>query len=157
SKRQFWTFFDAGTIREESGETLDHDLYLVPRQSHVTGDILGHEVGWHDGMPVIVNTRFSCLCTVKPEHSFVPIWKPPFITEVVAEDRCHLNGMALDNTGPRYVSALGSTDYSAGWREKKHDGGVAIEVSSGKMISEGVRMPHSPRLHAGKLWVLESG
>src|SRR5207244_4437067 len=31
------------------------------------------------------------------------------------------------------------------------------EVSSGKRISRGLSMPHSPRWHDGRLWLLESG
>ena len=58
----------------------------------------------------IVNTRFSCLCTLHPDYSFVPRWRPPFITALAAEDRCHLNGLALVDGEPQYVTALGETD-----------------------------------------------
>ena len=36
-------------------------------------------------------------------------------------------------------------------------GGVVIDVPSGQAIVRGLSMPHSPRWHQGKLWVLESG
>ena len=32
-----------------------------------------------------------------------------------------------------------------------------MDVSSGELISRGLSMPHSPRLHDGRLWLLESG
>ena len=32
-----------------------------------------------------------------------------------------------------------------------------MEVESGEVVSRGLSMPHSPRLHDGRLWVLESG
>jgi uncharacterized protein (TIGR03032 family) len=32
-----------------------------------------------------------------------------------------------------------------------------MDVSSGEMISRGLSMPHAPRLHDGRLWLLESG
>src|SRR5262245_30379069 len=67
----------------------------------------------------IVNTRFSCLCTLDPDYSFVPRWRPPFITALVAEDRCHLNGLAIDDGRPKYATALGATDTAGGWRANK--------------------------------------
>jgi hypothetical protein len=54
----------------------------------------------------VVNTAFSCLCTLDGRHSFVPRWRPPFITSLAAEDRCHLNGMAMADGAPKYVTAL---------------------------------------------------
>src|SRR5947209_15759758 len=54
-----------------------------------------------------VNTRFSCLCTIDRAHSFVPRWRPPYITALAPEDRCHLNGLGLVNGEVRYVTALG--------------------------------------------------
>jgi uncharacterized protein (TIGR03032 family) len=109
-----------------------------------------------------VNTRFSCLCTLHPDYSFVPHWRPPFVTALAAEDRCHLNGLTLvpDERGvltPRYVTALGESDTANGWRANKPRGGCLMEVSSGAVISRGLSMPHSPRWHQGRLWLLESG
>src|SRR6185437_6862016 len=98
----------------------------------------------------IVNTRFSCLCTLHPDYSFVPQWRPPFITALAAEDRCHLNGLAIADGAPKYVTALG-------WRANKSQGGCVIDVGSGEIISRGLSMPHSPRWRGGRLWVLESG
>jgi len=105
----------------------------------------------------IVNTRFSCLCTLDPDYSFVPRWRPPFITKLGYEDRCHLNGLALVDGQPRYVTALGETDTPDGWRAVKAGGGCLMDVPSGAVVSRGLSMPHSPRWHDGRLWVLESG
>jgi uncharacterized protein (TIGR03032 family) len=104
-----------------------------------------------------VSTRFSCLCTLHPDYSFVPRWQPPFITTLAAEDRCHLNGLALVGGHAKYVTTLGETDTAGGWRANKSQGGCVIEVSSGEVISRGLSMPHSPRWHDGRLWLLESG
>jgi uncharacterized protein (TIGR03032 family) len=57
----------------------------------------------------------------------------------------------------RYVTALGRTDTPGGWRESKADGGVLLDVPSGEAVAGGLSMPHSPRWHDGRLWVLESG
>ncbi len=143
-----------------------HDACYVPRINHMTGDMLGHELAMgtaEAGRDVawIVNTRFSCLCTLSDEHCFVPRWRPTFISELAAEDRCHLNGLAMQSGRPRYVSALGETDSQQGWRENKAAGGIVIDVTTGDIIARGLCMPHSPRLHSQpgqeRLWLLNSG
>jgi uncharacterized protein (TIGR03032 family) len=58
---------------------------------------------------------------------------------------------------PRYVTALGTTDAPAGWRDDKAHGGVLMDVPSGELVCRGLSMPHSPRLYAGRLWACESG
>jgi uncharacterized protein (TIGR03032 family) len=68
-----------------------------------------------------------------------------------------LNGLGLVDGHVRYVTALGETDTAGGWRENKKDGGVLLEVPSGKVLVRGLSMPHSPRWYQGKLWLLESG
>jgi uncharacterized protein (TIGR03032 family) len=142
------------------------------RATHVTGNIDIHEMAWvpaasptpgqDDSELWFVNTRFSCLCTLNGVHSFVPRWRPPFITALAPEDRCHLNGLGLapDHLGRmsvRYVTALGTTDTAQGWRENKKDGGIVMDVPSGQIIARGLSMPHSPRWMFNHLWLLESG
>jgi hypothetical protein len=106
---------------------------------------------------VMVATRFSCLATVSNAHSFVPLWKPPFISQLMPEDRCHLNGLAVVDGRPKYVTALGMTDTAGAWREKKATGGVLLEVPSGEVVLAGLAMPHSPRWYRDRLWLLNSG
>src|SRR5207344_3111754 len=105
----------------------------------------------------VVNTRFSCLCTLHPDYSFVPRWRPAFISALAAEDRCHLNGLAVVDDRVRYVTALGETDTPGGWREDKASGGVLIDVDSSETVVRGLSMPHSPRWYRDQLWLLESG
>ena len=50
------------------------------------------QLAWVGGELWVVSTRFSCLCTPHPDYSFVPRWRPPFITALAAEDRCHSTG-----------------------------------------------------------------
>jgi uncharacterized protein (TIGR03032 family) len=104
-----------------------------------------------------VNTRFSCLCTLDRNHSFVSRWRPPFVSALTPEDRCHLNGLGMVDGQPRYATALGATDAPAGWRADKARGGVLLDIPSGETIAIRLSMPHSPRWYAGKLWLLESG
>ena len=129
----------------------------APTASHVTGDIRVHELAWAGDSLVVVNTRFSCLATLDPQHSFKPIWRPSFITELMPEDRCHLNGVAIVDGRPRYVTALGATNEKEGWREAKTRGGIVIDIDSNEIIARELSMPHSPRFHDGRLWFLESG
>jgi uncharacterized protein (TIGR03032 family) len=134
-----------------------HDACFVPRRVHVTGDIRIHEIAFAGGELWIVNTRFSALCTLDGDSSFVPRWRPPFVSHLAAEDRCHLNGMAVVDDRVRYVTALGATNTAGGWRENKAGGGVLLDVDSGEIILRGLSMPHSPRLHDGRFYLLESG
>ena len=157
-----------------------HDACFLPRCSHATGEVLIHEMAWgtdsfsrespasksstlaegsrlNDEELWFVNTRFSCLCTLDRLSSFVPRWRPPFITALAPEDRCHLNGLGLVNGEVRYVTALGQTDTAGGWRANKKNGGILMEVPSGAILLGGLSMPHSPRWHQRRLWLLESG
>jgi uncharacterized protein (TIGR03032 family) len=114
-------------------------------------------MAWSGNELWIVNTYFSCLCTLAEEFIFVPRWRPPFITALAGQDRCHLNGLALENGKPRYVTALAETDTPQGWRPNKATSGCLIDVPSGVTVARGFAMPHSPRLHDGRLWLLDSG
>lgn len=107
--------------------------------------------------PIFVNTLFSCLATVSETHSFVPVWQPPFISKLAAEDRCHLNGLAIAQGEPKYVTAVSQSDVTDGWRDKRRDGGCVVDVASNQVILTGLSMPHSPRLYRDKLWLLNSG
>lgn len=134
-----------------------HDAAFLPRRRHSTGDIRIHEVAWVDGELWAVNTRFSCLCTFDGEHSFVPRWRPPFVSALAPEDRCHLNGFAIIDGRPRYATCLGLTDTAGGWRANKANGGCLLDLDTGEPILRGLSMPHSPRHYAGRDWILESG
>lgn len=135
-----------------------HDKVYVPRNFQTTGAVDLHEIGIRDnGKLVFVNTKYSCLCEFSLTHSFKPIWKPDFISKLAPEDRCHLNGLAMRDGKPRYVSAVCKSDIVDGWRDRRHDGGIVIDVTTDKILAENLSMPHSPRWHDGKLWVANSG
>jgi hypothetical protein len=139
-----------------------HDACFLPRSSHVTGNVLIHEMAYGAGGEVgrfskpshevgrlskpshevgrfskpshelwFANTRFSCLATLDPASSFVPRWRPPFVTELEPSDRCHLNGLGMVDGKPKYVTALGETNEPAGWRPNKARGGLLVDVDSG--------------------------
>ena len=106
---------------------------------------------------IFVNTLFSCLATICEKYSFIPLWQPPFISKLAAEDRCHLNGLAQRDGQPRYVTAVSQSDVADGWRDRRRDGGCVIDISSNEVILSGLSMPHSPRWYRDKLWLLNSG
>jgi uncharacterized protein (TIGR03032 family) len=157
TRKEVWFLRNAPDIAPRVEPVGTHDACFLPRTSQVTGDIGIHEIAWAGDELWIVSTRFSCLATLSPDYSFVPRWQPPFITELAAEDRCHLNGLAMDGGQPRFVTALGTTDTRDGWRADKPQGGCILDVASGEFVTRGLSMPHSPRWHDGRLWVLESG
>ena len=141
-------------------ETMDKQYSdcFVPRTTHFTGVLDAHDVGvTKDGKVLFVNTRYNCVAEVSATHSFKPYWKPDFISAIVAEDRCHLNGMAMLKGKLRYVSAVSKSDTIDGWRDRRADGGIILDVETNEIVCEGLSMPHSPRLYQGKLWVLNSG
>jgi len=144
----------------EAGQQVNggYDRLFVPMVGYTTGDIDIHDiVVTVDGRVVFVNTLFSCLATTSETHSFVPLWRPPFISKLAAEDRCHLNGLALDYGQPRYVTAVSQSDVADGWRDRRTDGGCVVDLKANEMITAGLSMPHSPRVYRDELWVLNSG
>jgi uncharacterized protein (TIGR03032 family) len=134
-----------------------YDSCFVTRSSHVTGEIHSHDLAFSGQQLWFVNTLFSCLCTLQPLLSFLPQWKPPFISAVSAQDRCHLNGLAMADARPRYATALGPTDTPEGWRPGKASGGCLIDIPNNAVVASGFSMPHSPRVHQGRTWLLDSG
>ncbi len=134
------------------------DSVLIPRNAQTTGDVDIHEVNVDAaGRVVFVNTKYSCLATVSLTHSFKPIWTPPFISGLAAEDRCHLNGLAMVAGKPAYVTAVSRSDVVNGWRERRAQGGVIIEVETSRIVTDNLSMPHSPRVFEDAIWALDSG
>jgi uncharacterized protein (TIGR03032 family) len=135
-----------------------HDRLYVPKVGHTTGDLDVHDVAaLEDGRVVFVATGFGCLATLSERASFTPVWRPPFLSKLAAEDRCHLNGLALVDGKPRYVTAVGTSDVVDGWRDQRRNGGVVLEIPEGRAVATGLSMPHSPRFYRGKLWLHNSG
>lgn len=155
SLHQIWRF--ENMLR--AGESADgFDRLYVPQLGNTTGDCDIHDMAVDcDDRLVFVNTLFSCLATTSDTHSFRPIWQPTFISKLAAEDRCHLNGLAIRDGTPAYVTAIATSDAADGWREYRQDGGVVIDVASSTIIAGGLSMPHSPRWYQDRLWLCNSG
>jgi uncharacterized protein (TIGR03032 family) len=136
-----------------------HDIAFLARQAHHSGPVMGHDLAWAEGRLWLVNTLFNGLVTLEGNWSFVPQWKPPFISAWAPGDRCHLNGLAMAEKGggPAWITVLGESDTENGWREGKASGGCLLHVPSGEVVLRGLSMPHSPRLYNGQLYLLNSG
>ncbi|MCY2976643.1 MAG: TIGR03032 family protein [Planctomycetota bacterium] len=152
---QLWRFEN---VLDPGQSANGFDRLYVPQVGYTTGDLDIHDVAVEDsGRVVFVNTLFGCVATISDTHSFVPLWKPPFISKLAAEDRCHLNGLALEDGKAKYVTAVSQSDVADGWRDRRHDGGCVIDIQSNEIIATGLSMPHSPRVYRDKLWLLNSG
>lgn len=138
--------------------TRGYDYVYLPRVGFTTGNIDMHDVAvTGDGQVIFVSTLFSCLATVSEHSSFRPLWHPSFVTELFPEDRCHLNGLAMKNGVPAFVTVVARTNTPDGWRDHRLAGGCVIEVANNEVVAHGLSMPHSPRWYRDRLWVLNSG
>ena len=157
TKRQIWFLNGSTEVAPRIPPAGRHDVALLAAHAHFTGPVMGHEMAHADGDLWFLNTLFSCVCTLKPDYHFVPRWRPPFVTALAAEDRCHLNGLAMEHNRPRFVTCLGETDTAGGWRANKAAGGCLIDVPADRVVLRGLSMPHSPRVHGGQLLFAHSG
>lgn len=133
-----------------------YDALYLPRTTYYTGHLDMHDLHYGNDTLWGVNTSFSCLCKIDSDYSFRPVWKPHFIDKLASEDRCHLNGLAMEDGEPMYISALGTGNTHQSWRENITSGGILMHVPSNEIIATGLAMPHAPRLYDGKLYVLLS-
>ena len=149
---RFENFLDAGDTRN------GYDAVYTPVAGHTTGDIDIHDIHFDAaGGPIFVATRFNCIATLATRGSFRELWRPPFIDRLAAEDRCHLNGFATEAGAPRFATAVSRSNIAEGWREHRRNGGVLMDLPSGEVVCADFSMPHSPRLHDGRLWLIQSG
>jgi uncharacterized protein (TIGR03032 family) len=133
------------------------DSCFIARSSHYTGMINIHDVEWGDGDLWAVNSSFSCLCTFDPDYSFIPRWKPHFISELVPEDRCHLNGMTLRDGQPAFVTTFSTFDKPGMWRKGDKFNGTLMRVADNEILIDGLAMPHSPRWYRDHVFFCNSG
>jgi uncharacterized protein (TIGR03032 family) len=157
ARRQIHFLNSAHEVAADISPVGQYDGCFLSRTSITTGSIHGHDLAFGVEGLWVVNTLFSCLCTLDRNFNFFPRWRPPFVSQLIGQDRCHLNGLAMEGGKPRYVTVLGLTDEPSGWRSNKRNGGAILDVLSGEVICSGLCMPHSPRVHGGRLWVLNSG
>lgn len=160
NKEQVWRFSNVGslTIKEQEWQAV-----YVPRKGHFLGVCDTHDiipdavVGGTRHELVFVNTLYSCIAAIDGHYGFRPLWKPGFVTALSPEDRCHLNGMGTRDGEIAYVTLCGEFDTPIGWKAVKNGGGLVIDIRDNSVLCRGLSMPHSPRWHNGRLWLLNSG
>lgn len=154
---QILRFEDACFAEVDPASGLFDAAYL-PQVGYFTGFVDAHDLALDgDRRLLFANTAYNCVATVSESHSFVPVWRPSFISELVREDRCHLNGLAMENGRLRCVTVIARSDVGEGWREHRDDGGVLIDCDTNEVVVSGLSMPHSPHIHQGQIWLLDSG
>lgn len=152
---QLWRFENALPPASLHGA---YDRWYVPQMAYTTGEIDVHDVAVDaTGEPIFVSTLFSCIARPDPQFSFRPVWKPPFVSRYVAEDRCHLNGLAMRDGRPAYATCVARSDVNEGWRERRAGGGLLLDIASGEVVCAGLSMPHSPRWYRNRLWMVNAG
>jgi len=158
-RESLWTLPANREIAPRLPPEGEHDIAFLARSCHHSGPLLGHDLAWDGERLWLVNTLFNGLVTIEAPWSFVPRWIPPFISGWVPEDRCHLNGLALaeSGSGALWATALAETDHDQGWRDHRLGGGCLLHVPSGEVVLRGLAMPHSPRLYRDALYLLDSG
>lgn len=160
SRDQLWRFVNTGPRLIDGSQ---HDAVYAPRWGILTGPCDTHEMagpvthGRQRHEIAFVNTRFSCIATIDGHYNFTPVWKPPFISGLAPEDRCHLNGLAVRDGALAYATACSQTDTAVGWRAVMANGGVLIDIAENTVVADGLSMPHSPRWHDGRVWLCNSG
>ena len=155
SQYQLWRF---NNVLDPDEDYEGYDKLFIPHLGWTTGDVDAHDIGIDaNSEPVFVNTLFSCLARPSASSNFDVVWKPPFISRLAPEDRCHLNGLAMYQGEPAWVSMISKSDVAEGWRDHRQEGGLVMDVRSNEVVCEGLSMPHSPRWYKRRLWLLNSG
>ena len=133
------------------------DACFITRSAHYSGMINIHDIEWGAEGLWAVNSSFSCLCTLSPDASFIPRWKPHFISDLAPEDRCHLNGMALKDGKPAYVTTFPTFNEPGMWRKGNKFDGTLMDVERNEILLRGLSMPHSPRYYRDRVYYCNSG
>jgi uncharacterized protein (TIGR03032 family) len=157
SRRDITVFTPSTRLADHlPGQPKHHDVLFVPVNSYRTGECMVHDMALDGPSVVFINTQFSCLARADGLSSFVPLWRPPFITTLMPEDRCHLNSFAMEGNRIRYATAFAATDAVQGYRSLPNDSGVIIDVEANAVVVTGLIKPHSVRIFDSKLYVLNS-
>lgn len=155
SQYQLWRFENA---LAEGEQHEGFDRLFIPRAGYTTGGLDIHDVACdQNGRPMFANTLFDCVATLAERGSFAPLWKPPGVTTLQPEDRCHLTGLALHDGQLQYVTLTGQSDRAGGWQSQIREGGCVLSTTDCHVVAQGLSLPNSPRLYRDRLWLLNSG
>ena len=157
--------FDAGRLALAVHEQIHNFRMAADESSHFelegtydTGRLDVHDIAFGARGLYIANTRFNCLARPSDRVSFVRAWQPWFVDRSVRRDACHLNGLGMRHGRPALATAFCSAGRAGAWREgDRFTSGVVLDVRKNCIVVAGLCMPHSPRWHAGRWWLCDSG
>lgn len=134
-----------------------YDKLFIPQSRYYTGFVDTHEIAFGNEGIWTINTKFSALTLMSDDKHFDTSWKPPFISGLFPEDRCHLNGMAMVDGHPKFVSMFSETDKKEGWKRGDKNTGLLMDIETEEVLCSGLYMPHSPVYKDEKIYFLQSG
>jgi uncharacterized protein (TIGR03032 family) len=78
--------------------------------------------------------------------------------QATPRDCCHLNGLGLRGSRVTVVTAFCTGGEPGSWRGgERFASGVVLDVRESRIAVAGLCMPHSPRWHAQRWWLCNSG
>lgn len=160
NQQQIWRFANSGP--RQFGEH-QFDAVYMPRRGYFVGPCDVHDLlanvrfRGEQYELLFANTHYSCIAAPDDHFNFRPVWKPDFVSAISLGDRCHLNGICARDGELAYATLCGRSDETIGWKPMKSHGGCIVDLNTDKVVCDGLSMPHSPRWHDGRLWLLDSG
>lgn len=153
---QIWRLQNALRIGEQAEGGYDR-LY-IPQSAYTTGNVAIQDIAVdQQGRVLFISTLCNCLATTSDTQNFQPLWKPRFISDLAATDRCHLSGLAMRNGQPAYVTSTSQTNEPGGWQTRRRTDGIVIDLVTDEIVLDNLSMPASPRIYRDQLWVLNAG
>jgi uncharacterized protein (TIGR03032 family) len=100
---------------------------------------------------------YSIIGRASTSSSFEPVWKPPFVTKTVREDRCGLSGLALFDSERHCATLWGKSDEANGWRQGFENEGCVMLLKDSSVFCDGLCLPLAPRWRNSELYLLNAG
>jgi uncharacterized protein (TIGR03032 family) len=158
SRDHFWQF-EIGQRDQTADANLP--LQITPSVVHATGRLDGHDVAFDRRGVLFANTRFNCVARPSERVHFIRVWRPSFMRDsppTLATDCCHLNGIGVRAGRLEMATAFCEESKPAAWRSMdRFQSGVLIDVPHNRVVARGLSLPHSPRWHARRWWLCDSG
>ena len=156
-RRDVLQFSKDGESKTDNEQFKNFDVTFNHQLTNITNGLDIHDIVFNDnGKPYFCSSMFSCVGELSDKGSFKVYWKPPWISKIAPEGRCHLNGLCCVDGVPTYITSISRCDVLEGWRHNRNKG-VVYDITTNTLICKNLSMPHSPVWYNNKLWVLESG
>ena len=154
---QVWEFRDVPRRRPPLETNGTHDACYLPRSSHVTGNVLIHEMaygaGEHSGSSTPASLAWPRSTVSRANRAGGRRPSPSWNRRIAATSTAWPWWTASRSTSPRWAKR---TKWLAGGPTRP-GAACLMDVDSNAILCRGLSMPHSPRWYGGRLWVCESG